>query len=202
MCRVPAQGKSLALLSSVPCFLHVNPPLFEWLFVGNIDHFINKMRHLGPEGCVRLIDVFQGKAADKVFQEGCWFSGLFLPTGLTFSYMLSLLLRGDPPTLCWSGEGLCHHPKTNETWDVWRSRGHPLTPTAPALTCFHSHHGSCVARSGVGIADLGENFIVIPPFFFSLMLVATTLRDKGKYCAPCPKVTLATSGHRALSGPW
>lgn len=39
------------------------------------------MRHLGPEGRARLIDVFRRKAADKVFQEGCWFSGLFLPTG-------------------------------------------------------------------------------------------------------------------------
>lgn len=58
------------------------------------------MRHWGPEGSARLIDVFHRKATDKVFQEGCWFSGLFLPTGADPQLMLSLLLPGDPPMLC------------------------------------------------------------------------------------------------------
>lgn len=186
MCRVPAQGKSLALLSSVPCFLHVNPPPFERLFVGNIDHFINKMRHLGPEGCARLIDVFQGKAADKVFREGCWFSGLFLPTGVDPQphAVTAAPWRPSNALLGW-GRSVSspQNPCNLGCLEEQRSPPHThrtssdLLPQPPRRLRGQERCGRCRPWG---------NFIVPPPFFFSLMLVSTVPREKGQ-CLPAPK---------------
>lgn len=71
------------------------------------------MRHQGPEGSAWLIDVFRRKAADKVFQEGCWFSSVFLPT-VADPQLNAVIAASWRPShaLRRSRESPCPHTKT------------------------------------------------------------------------------------------
>lgn len=170
-------------------------------FVGNIDCFINKMCHLGPEGSVWLIDVFQRKAADKVFQAGCWVSSLFLPTGAHPQLNAAVAASLRPSHGSVPEQGRSVSSPQNPTKPGISERVSTLSPcaAAPSLSCFLSLHCRCVARSSMWFADLGENLSSVLPFF-SLVLVAGLHRDNGKGRASFPKVTLTTPDHSALAG--
>lgn len=162
------------------------------------------MRHWGPEGSARLIDVFHRKAADKVFQEGCWFSGLFLPTGADPQLNAVIAASCRPShALCRSWVGLCPHLKSQGNLGFLEEERSPtctlccctssvLLPQPPLWWCGQEKYRVC--------RPWGNSYHCFS-LFFSLMLASTLHRDKGKGCAPCPKVTLTTPSHGALAGP-
>lgn len=161
------------------------------------------MCHLGPEGSVWLIDVFQRKAADKVFQAGCWVSSLFLPTGAHPQLNAAVAASLRPSHGSVPEQGRSVSSPQNPTKPGISERVSTLSPcaAAPSLSCFLSLHCRCVARSSMWFADLGENLSSVLPFF-SLVLVAGLHRDNGKGRASFPKVTLTTPDHSALAGSW